>query len=570
MTRRPLLHLCLASSLAAALALAGGTSTLSCTGDLEPPPSSTSSGGGGPGGGGAGGAGGSMDGPYYDFPETPVIEAGLPANVGDLFDAATGEPTGGPCLSEPAIDAMVPRNWTPLLFEWTAPVEQNVFELRLKVDNQVNELVIYNAQPTFTIDGAMWTSLTEHSAGHDIDVTLRGATLMNGALTAGPFLGASGPVHIAPVAAPGAVVYWSSTSGTSFQGFTIGDPSPVTVLTPATAGPSLPDGNTTCVSCHASSPDGKLIIYSRDSDGSSTRAIDVRRVDGSGVPPPEEVSPAARALLGRHKQTAPVLSAAHYSPTDAVVISVFNDPAQTPNGYELIWTDLHAADASGWGILARNGDPRQVASPSWRHDGTAIAYVSSDTAGEGVVSTGNMDIYTIPYNNRAGGNATPLPGASDPAYGEFYPVYSPNDTLLAFNRHDQPVNSYNQPAAEVFVVPAAGGSPVRLAANDPPACTGLVSPGLTNSWARWAPTAEASGEQRYYWLVFSSRRRALSNDGMGALRPQLYISAIVTTAGAGGETIAKEYPALYVTSQDPNENNHTPAWDFFVVDEIPE
>src|SRR5262249_12302209 len=141
----------------------------------------------------------------------------------------------------------------------------------------------------------------------------------------------------------------------------------------------------------------------------------------------------------------------------------------------------------------------------WRHDGSAVAYVSSDIAGEGVVADapagGTMDIYTVAYNNRAGGVASPLPGASDPAYREFYPVYSPADTLLAFNRTDQEVNSYNQPSAEVFIVPAAGGTAKRLTANDPPACTGLASPGITNSWARWAPDAETVNGKRYYWLV---------------------------------------------------------------------
>jgi hypothetical protein len=502
-----------------------------------------------------------------------VVQDGLPANVPDLFDGAPGSDTGGPCLSEPALDAMIPRNWTPLFFEWQGPPEQNVFEIRLRVDNQLNELVLYTAQPTFTMSTEMWNALASHSAGHDVEVTLRGATLESGALTAGPFLGASGPIHIAPVNAPGSVVYWTSTGGTSFQGFTIGDKNSVTVLTPAAAGNTSTGGATTCVSCHTSSPDGKLVIYTRDADN-ATRSIDARRVDGSGPPSPEEVSPSALALLGRNKQAAPVMSAAHYSASDAVAISIFIDPVLTANRYEIIWTDLHAADQNGWGILARNGDPRQVASPAWRRDGTAIAYVSSENAGEGVVSDvgadGVMDIYTVPYNNRAGGDAAPLPGASDPAYREFYPVYSPSDTLLAFNRTDQPVNSYNQPSAEVLVVPGNGGAATRLRANDPPACTGLVSPGLTNSWARWAPSAEAVGDQRYYWLVFSSKRRLASNNGMGALLPQLYIAAVVTTVSGGTETLAKEYPAVYVTSQSPGESNHTPAWDLFKVDDIPQ
>jgi len=329
--RHPLPNLALAGSMALAAALAAGASAVSCSDDSTSATGSGAAGQGGAGQGGAGGTGGTTTSPpddYADFPATPVIDDGLPANVGDLFQGATGGDTGGPCLSEPALDAMVPKNWTPLFFEWQAPQEQNVFELRLRVDNQVNELVIYTTQPTYKMSTELWNLLASHSAGRDVQVTLRGATLAGGALSAGPFLGASGPIHIAPVNAPGSVVYWTSSGGTSFQGFTIGAPNAITVLTPGTAGPTSTGGATTCVSCHTSSPDGKLVLYTRDADN-GTRSIDVRRVDGSGTPAMGEVSPSALALLGRTRQAAPVMSLAHYSAGDAVALSIFHDPVLT-------------------------------------------------------------------------------------------------------------------------------------------------------------------------------------------------------------------------------------------------
>lgn len=506
-----------------------------------------------------------------DFPAAPVIaDPMLPANIGDLF-AAGEQPTGGPCVAEPAMDAMIPRNWTPLFFEWSAPSGQNVFEIKIVVDNQVNPLVVYTTGSTFTVDAAMWAGLTAHSAGHDLEITVRGAVLDNGALTAPPAVGTAGKVHLAPVDAAGSVVYWTASGGTSFKGFTIGDTTSKLVLTPGTAGPTSSGGNTNCVSCHASTPDGKYVVYSRDGDDGS-RAIDVRKVTG-GAPDPADISPAALQLLGRTRQTAPVMSAAHYSATDAVVIASFLQAGGAR--YELSWTDLHAADANGWGVLARDGDPRNAFSPSWRRDGAAVAYVSAAAGGEGVIAAPSpgdptMDIYTVPYNNRAGGPATPLAGASDPNYHEFYPVYSPDDALLAFNRTDTSVaNSYNQAPTEVFVTPGGGGTATRLKANDPPACTGFVSPGLTNSWARWAPRAETYGGKTYHWLVFSSKRRAAAHDAAGNLRPQLYISAVVMGPVGPDQGIVAEYPAVYVTAQSPDDNNHTPAWDVFDVQSIP-
>jgi len=109
------------------------------------------------------------------------------------------------------------------------------------------------------------------------------------------------------------------------------------------------------------------------------------------------------------------------------------------------------------------------------------------------------------------------------------------------------------------VVPATGGTPLRVAGNDPPACVNRPSPGITNSWPRWAPSAESVGGKRYYWLTFSSKRRDANN-------PQLFVSGVVTRLEAGVEVIDQTYPALYVTSQIPEENNHTPAWDVFEIE----
>src|SRR5438874_1489270 len=91
-----------------------------------------------------------------------------------------------------------------------------------------------------------------------------------------PFVDPSLPSNIAPVDAPGSVVYWSSTGGTSFKGFTVGDLQSKTVLTPTTASPaSAGAGTTVCVSCHTSSPDGTYIMYTRDTGANSRpRAID--------------------------------------------------------------------------------------------------------------------------------------------------------------------------------------------------------------------------------------------------------------------------------------------------------
>ena len=156
-----------------------------------------------------------------------------------------------------------------------------------------------------------------------------------------------------------------------------------------------------------------------------------------------------------------------------------------------------------------------------------------------------------------GRSATPVQGASDSSLQEYYPSFSPDDQWLVFNRIPNDDNLYAQPAAEVFVIPASGGTPTRLAANDPPACSGITSPGITNSWGKWGPTAYAVNGITYYWLVFSSTRAGGP--------PQLYITSIVQ--GAGGALAT--HGAIYLWNQPSTESNHTPAWDAFKVPPIP-
>ena len=487
-----------------------------------------------------------------DLPAAPIIEPGLPPNIGELFGDPGGDAQGGPCLTEPAAEAMYPTNWTPPVFEWTTDTA-NVYELRLVIPNQTYPLRAYSTTPAFTIPDAIWANLAGDSAGQPVTVSVRSATLAGTTLVGGPYLGSVIQVYIAPVSAPGAVVYWSIGSGdATLQGFDIGQAASTTVVTPG----AMNDG-TVCVGCHTSSPDGKLAFMTRTAPGVDPYSVDARTVDGtSSKASPVEISDHAYELLARQIQGAPTLSAAHYSDSDAVAVTVFDDKdGTTGSRYELTWTDLHAT-TGGTGMIARTGDPRQVATPEWSNDGNTIYYVSTDGVIHGRPTSGAADIYTVPYNGGAGGDAVAVAGASEPDRSEYYPALSPDDAFLAFNAAPTG-NMYSEPRAEVFVVPAGGGTPVRIAGNDALACTGKTSPGLTNSWPRWAPSATHVGDLDYYWLVFSSRRHE-------GTRPQLYVAGLAARPG-NPPTIVKTYGAIYVTAQVADAGNHTPSWDNFGI-----
>jgi len=53
-------------------------------------------------------------GPWSDFPGSPIIDPGgtAPTDSGTLFgDPTMGAATGGPCLFEPEVGTIYPRNW---------------------------------------------------------------------------------------------------------------------------------------------------------------------------------------------------------------------------------------------------------------------------------------------------------------------------------------------------------------------------------------------------------------------------------------------------------------------------
>jgi hypothetical protein len=491
-------------------------------------------------------------GPWSDFPGTPIIDTNgtAPTDSDTLFGSATtGAPTGGPCLFEPEVGTIYPKNWIRPRFTWIPTGTENLFELRITTPTQVNPLVVYTTATTWTMPADLWLGLQTHSVNTPLTVAIRGAVFDGTQLTSGPEHGSSGDISIAPVDAPGAIVYWTTTGGTRLRGFSIGDETVKDIITPTDAGSK-------CVGCHSSTPDGNFVGFSSSQNPGNGDPTTLGLLSSDGThTAPTFVTAAAQTLMARQNQEQPVFSKMHWQTGDHTAVTMYPINAR----FEMIWTDLEAADTTtGWGTIARTGDvtgatPNAAAYASFAHTSDTLLYVSAPTVSSGVtVAHGNL--MTVPYNNRAGGTATPITGADTSTYNEYYPTFSPDDTYVAYNRVPDGQSSYNNHAAEVWVIPSAGNAaPVRLAANDPPQCTAKVSPGVTNSWPKWAPGSSDDGGKRYYWLTFSSTRGTGNN-------PQLYVTPVIDDG-----TQLLTYPALYLWNQPAAENNHTPAWDNFQI-----
>ncbi|MEZ4298830.1 MAG: hypothetical protein R3B70_28020 [Polyangiaceae bacterium] len=343
------------------------------------------------------------------------------------------------------------------------------------------------------------------------------------------------------------------------------------------------DGTVTCIGCHTATPDGEHVAFV-DHWPWSIALANVEKETVGDVPP--YLTPGGAEALNQPWLGAPAFSPAHFSAGDRLLLTSYGRSSgqvwdgqtwsDTPAS-RLAWfnletpvptgpvngTQLAMAEGTAYGFLARNGDPRGAMLPAWSHDGNTVLYVSTNAGKDGRLATGSADLYTVPFNNKAGGDASPVPGASDPAYCEYYPSYSPDDQLIAMNRTPDGQDMYYNPSSEVFVLPAKGGTPARLAANDPPACTGVKSPGIHNSWAKWSPEVTTAGDRTYYWVIFSSSRDGYTIQKLPQKKAsQLYVAGVVVTSA--GEILT--YPGIYVWNQAKDTSNHTPAWE---VIEIP-
>jgi len=470
------------------------------------------------------------------FPNRPVIVAPLPSDIATRFGpAGSGAPSGGPCLIEPESGSLFPRNWLPPRFSWSPFSARTAIEIRVHVDAEPSDLVVYTPDAAWTLDSATWRALASEDSDRAIQIATRSLNLDDP--KAMPALGSQATITIAPADAPGTIAY--SAAGTAIRGFRTGTPDVIT-LQHATAG--------RCLGCHTGTPGNTFIAYSEAAasdlpDGQSGAVL--MRLARDRVSVATAVSsPTGLTLLARPGQHQATFTGAHWAAGDFRAITLYQQ--------QLTWTDLNATSTDvnvGWGQLSRTGDPGQAASgPQWSHDGTFVLYASgTGTDAGGIISKG--DLYRVPYNAGMGGTATPIAGASDAAWNEYYPSLSPDDRQVAYARVPRDEESFHNPAAEMFVIPVAGGTPQRIRANDPAACLGAHSPGVTNSWPRWAPAATVTNGRTFYFLTFSSTRA----DGKLA---QIYVTPVVIERAG----VINTYPAIRLWNQAANEANYGPSW----------
>lgn len=180
-------------------------------------------------------------------------------------------------------------------------------------------------------------------------------------------------------------------------------------------------------------------------------------------------------------------------------------------------------------VFARSRDPA-LDPPELRHIKTVMV---PPRAAEDFISKGKTflyDLYRVPFNEGKGGQAVPIPGASNNGYSNYFPKYSPDGKWIVFCR----ARSFMllQPDSELYIIPAEGGEARRLACNTP----------RMNSWHSWSPNGK--------WLVFSSK--------MNSPYTQLFLTHIDASGNSSPPVLLSQFTAPDRAANIPEFVNAAP------------
>jgi|GEM_PF-517747 len=536
-----------------------------------------------------------------DFPAAPILDStgatALPADPAKSFTVAAWG--AGPCVTEPEDGSLYPFNWTRPRIKWTGGGA--LAQITIQADTEAHNLVVYTTANFWVMDAALWKGLAAHVRDADISVTVRVA---GGGATTVKF-------RIAPAAVPGSIVFWAAdptlvgnsdltkqTDQSSYlQGFTVGESGTTTVLTfsqvvQPTRDQAASMRTPKCMGCHAVTPDPGYVAFVDNWPWNQAIAGTKPSNVGSELP---NLSIGGLAALNKPWAGAMTFSpAAWRTGTRIMVTTSAEQNEQTPWSTDnkqlakLVWYNLDSPappllttvgasqqpiaqmSAGNYGVIARTGDSNGAAFPSWSHDGTTVVY-SSTKGGclDGRLEKGATDLYAVPFE---GGVATPVPGAAELGWEEYYADHSADDRMLAFDRVPAGEVMYANPHAELYMLPLGSapgaGAAIRLAANDPIQCTGMTSPGINNHYPRWAPAAPSYNGRTYYWMVFASNRADLPAvtslyDGRARAVTQIYLTAVTLENGR-----YTTYGSIYVWWQ-PQAINTTPVWSNLTIPPAP-
>lgn len=493
---------------------------------------------------------------------TLIVDATATSDAG-LADLVVGKPgalSGDIEVVYPPDNALAPIDFAPITVQWTYSGQADKFIIRF--ENAEAEIdVLGDAQNwasaastgkgyALTLPKSIWQELFSFPDHPEWKLRILTVTVSGGQLV-GKLL-ASKPItfHTHSMPAGGAIYYWN-TQMMAVRVLEQGQKQPTTVPTPGGM----------CAGCHSVSPDGSTVAVSHMM-GAGMASMSMSLVTAKSGQPPAWLHPKAKQLLASSFTIAAAFSDEHFNDKERwLVVPTSGTAGFIPGPTKLMAVDLMGGKATN---LVQGGDLGQQAFPAWSKDGSTVVYASSANVGNGFAASVATALYTVPFNGGQGGKAQVVAGADDADVFHYYPTFTLDGKYIVYNRAattGSPCPSsgssggpssggegtYDNCHAELWMIPATGGNPIRLdLANE------SLEP-LTNSW----PTLGIVPGQ-YHWMAFSSRRNYGFLHTGNPPSPQIYMAAIDPLKIAAGQD--PSYAALWLPGQDMAAGCHIARW----------
>jgi TolB protein len=455
-----------------------------------------------------------------------IIVQGAPADAPGKFGGAT-DASKAPAIVYPPDGVIVPPNLSVLEIQFSPGSGNDLFALDVSAP-LLDVSVYFTCTPVgsgcgYTPSQSVWNLIAEAGRGQaPATITLRG---VSSASPGGVGVSASQKLGFSKEDLVGGLYYWNAGAGTTMRyEFGKSGQQAETYLNAQKA------GALTCVGCHVLSRDGTRIV--------------------AGLDIPE---PAGFTIFDVATKTALYSEPGLFSGTGANFFSFSPDSKQVMssngNSIDLRDTDTGAKITSP---LVANGTM-----PDWSPDGQRMVYAKGTMLPIGGVPT--VQNASIELLELVGG--TWMPGKTLVPFGgqnNYYPAFSPDGQWVLFNRspgnHDSFSNASvdmmtnQQPDGELWTVPTAGGTPIKLAAaTDPGAC----------QWPKWAPIVNSYHAGQIMWLTFSSMREYGLRLPKGQTS-QIWMVGFDPKLAAQGKD--PSLPAFWLPFQDIKSGNHIAQW----------
>ncbi|HUH06130.1 MAG TPA: hypothetical protein VML75_29275 [Kofleriaceae bacterium] len=447
------------------------------------------------------------------------VGQGVPLNAPDLFDNATDDATLASTIVYPADTTMVPPNLGDFEVHWMGAGGADLFEIAITathIDLRIYTVGTPNAGNWAAYLPSEWSIAGLSERGGQLAVTVR-AMLSTDTTRVGSAAPIS--VKLTEQDVQGGVYYWASIADNNApEGIYRHDMSrPGEAAEQFYTRAQAPNGR--CVACHVISRDGTRMAITYDGGDGAASIVDV----GTRTE--------MLAVDGTFKW-----NFATYEPSGARIVTVHQGA-------------MVLRDANTGAVLSPVTTNGWASHPDFSPTGDKLVYVGVGTPGQDWHFTGGS-LMVVSFDAVNGTFGTPTALVPQGAENNFYPSWSPDGQWVMFNRSTE--DAYDDTSAEIWIVKADGSvGPTKLS-------TPNTGPGLTNSWARWAPFAETlGGQEPYFWFTFSSKRAFGVRLGNGA-RPQVWMAPFFPTRlEASNEPSA---PAFRLPFQDITSNNHIAQW----------